>query len=501
VALLSKFFGRAASEGAGVAIGLTAFPALAPVAQEITNEAWSDYPHKPPSAMTLAAGVAQGQVNEKKARAWAKQSGYGDEQFTALIDIANVGPGVEAAFELWRRGEIGEPGFRRAVKRLALEQEWIDDLVALKDVRLDPAVIATAVQRGLIANLGILPVAPPSAPGKVPPMPTVDLNAFTEAAASGVDADRLKVLARIVGLPASPDLAARMTFRGIIEKADFERAIAEGNTRNEWAPFLFEGFREIPTARDFIQGELRGWISTAERHAGTEKWGLSDEHSDLLFHISGRPLTWHQVWIGLQRGGTYDGPTADIHPAFLRALRQSNIRPEWYNLAWHSRYTYPSAFVMRALTADGTLTAAQTEADLIDMGWRPDRAKQAAEKWAGGGGATADPNVTKAQVQLWGTLHRSYVAEETDDATATTTLTTLGVAPAAQATVLSLWQAERALIRKQLTPAEVKKAYRALIVNRATGLPWTRDDAIAALLERGYSLNDANEFLDIPKGA
>jgi hypothetical protein len=60
-----------------------------------------------------------------------------------------------------------------------------------------------------------------------------------------------------------------------------------------------------------------------------------------------------------------------------------------------------------------------------------------------------------------------------------------------------LWDAEKALRRKQLSPAQVKKAYRAAITNQDTGLPYTRDDALAALLERGYSTAQANEFLDL----
>ena len=44
----------------------------------------------------------------------AHQTGFGDAQFTALIDIANVGPGLAQAYRMWRRDQIGEGGFRRA---------------------------------------------------------------------------------------------------------------------------------------------------------------------------------------------------------------------------------------------------------------------------------------------------------------------------------------------------------------------------------------------------
>jgi hypothetical protein len=131
------------------------------------------------------------------------------------------------------------------------------------------------------------------------------------------------------------------------------------------------------------------------------------------------------------------------------------------------------------------------------LGWPLDVAQSAATLFGAGATATVDPHVTKAENQLWTTLHRSYVAEETDDATATTTLGTLGVAAAAIPQILALWEQERALIRKQLTPAQVKKAYKGLVTNPETGTAWTLEDALAALIARGYSMNDATTFLEL----
>ena len=36
------------------------------------------------------------------------------------------------AFELWRRGQLDEGGFRTACRRAALEDEWTNGLVALQ---------------------------------------------------------------------------------------------------------------------------------------------------------------------------------------------------------------------------------------------------------------------------------------------------------------------------------------------------------------------------------
>jgi hypothetical protein len=480
----------------GVGVGTAVSDIIEPKLRSFRNEQSAAHPHNPPDVMALADGVAKGHIDLDIAQVWADQNGFGDLQFDALIKIAHAGPGTAYAFELWRRGKIGETAFRRALRRAALEDEWIDALVEVKQQILSPAELAVMVQRGIVPDPGYLPVGPPSGRGKVPPMPVANIHTADEAAGSGFNFERMAALTRIIGLPASPDLAARMVFRGIIDRVDFDRAVAEGNTRNEWRDPLFEGFRQIPTAHDGIEGRLRGWIDDAAMYAETARHGMTKADTDLLFKVTGRPLSWHQVFIGLRRGGVYDGPTDHIDPAFLKALLESNIRPEWYNLAWAQRYTYPSPFVMRALTEDRTLTAAQAEADLLDMGWRPDRAKEAATHWAGGAGSSGDPNTRKAQTQLWTRLHRSYIAGETDTNEAKDVLAQLGVEAGAQDEILALWLVERSLAVKQLTAAQVKKAWRNAVTNPATGAPWTREDATTRLIQMGYTYNDAATFLD-----
>jgi hypothetical protein len=62
--------------------------------------------------------------------------------------------------------------------------------------------------------------------------------------------------------------------------------------------------------------------------------------------------------------------------------------------------------------------------------------------------------------------------------------------------VLATWKHEREIVRQRLTATQVKKAYTKAVRNPATGAAWTRDDALAELLSRGWSAQDANTFLD-----
>jgi hypothetical protein len=397
---LGKFFGNTASGAAGYAAGLATAPTLAPVLEKVTQETWQLYPDKLPDALTLAEGIAQGQVAKATAYAWAAKHGFGKDAMDALVNIANVGPGLGQAFRLWRRGKIDDDGFARAAKRLGLEQEWITALLKTKLDPLDPADLARAIHRGLIPDPGLLAVPTPTGVGKVPAYPVYDIDALAEALAAGYDRDHLGALVGMQGNPMGAHEAAQATFRGVIDKVDFDRAVAEGNTRNEWGEPIYEQTRAIPSVTNYVEAFVRGWITKPEMVAGAARHGMTAEDAEIEFLIHGRPLSWHQVWIGLQRGGVYDGPTDQIDPAFLKSLRESNIRPEWYNLAWAQRYNYPAAFVLRKLATDGDITEAETEQILLYEGWEPTLARKVAAKWSGGTTAAAKTKtLTAAEIR------------------------------------------------------------------------------------------------------
>jgi hypothetical protein len=232
-------------------------------------------------------------------------------------------------------------------------------------------------------------------------------------------------------------------------------------------------------------------------YAGTAKHGMSKADTDLGFQTKGRPVTFHEITTGLARGGTYPSTYADIPEPYRKSAQESDIRPEWASIHHANRYLYPSAFVLRSLAQAGDLGGQQAvEQVLLEIGWKPSFAQHVSTAWTGG--ATAgDSHTAKAQTQLWTTTHRSYVAEEIDDATATASLSAAGVAAAAVPAILALWKQERALIRKQLSPAQIKKAVREGVPNPDTGQPWTQADGLAALAARGYDQSDATTLLEL----
>jgi hypothetical protein len=373
--IFARFFGRTVSEAAGVAAGIAVAAPLRPVVQLVENETWAIHPDKPVPAPLAAAIVAEDVERQPWGEQQASWTGFSADSFDAMLGEALNAPGLGELFEAWRRSLIDDAAFTHGLRKAKLEPRWDAPLKALKLRLLSSDELANAQQQQFID----------------------EARANEEAALQGVTAERQQIRFRLAGLPPGVATAQEYLNRGLIDDATFDQIVAEGHTKTKYTDVLRRGARFVLSPINYVEGRLRGWLTDAEMYAGTALHGVTQEDTHLLFQIHGRPLSWHQVWIGLQRGGVYDGPTTDIAAPFLKALQESNIRPEWYNLAWAQRYTYPSAFVMRALTADGTLTAAQAEADLIDMGWRPDRAKQAATKWAGTD-TTGGKEQTKAEL-------------------------------------------------------------------------------------------------------
>jgi hypothetical protein len=61
---------------------------------------------------------------------------------------------------------------------------------------------------------------------------------------------------------------------------------------------------------------------------------------------------------------------------------------------------------------------------------------------------------------------------------------------------MHLWTAELLTIRQQLSIKDLKEIYQKPVLNLATGNLWTRDEVLTAVVNRGYSLNDATALIE-----
>lgn len=529
----TKFLGNTVGEAAAFAAGLAIAPVLHPVVQVLANQAWALDPTKPLDPGLLAEAVAHGHIEEGVGASDAALSGISGRRFAEMVKASHVGPGSASAFVLWRRGKIDEGRFVEALQRDGIEAEWISELKDLKAERLDPPVIALAMVRGIMDDLGLLPVGPPTSTGNVKAFPRSPLSTLQEAEAAGYDEERLRILAAIAGRPIGPEGAAAAFFKGILQRADFDRAISEGDVRNEWAEAILENARAIPSVSDYVNAHLRGWINQRAMYDGTARHGMSRADTDLLYLRTGRPAAPGQMATAAARG--IDGPdgTPMDRAQFLKGIAESDIRPEWGPMLWESRFLYPPLFQISRLVSAGAIDAATAAEWATKDRYPPEVVNALKAYWSQGSTATGAKELTVAQlradyeggfldeqafrrrlkalgyddasIQQYVTLgeaalvkkyrdagvtllNRRYLHHQIDSPTTRTLLGEYGVTAAGVERLLGVWDLQRQTARSELTPAQIKKAYAAAII--------TRDEAIAELVDREYTAADASTLLD-----
>lgn len=507
--------GSASGMLVGFGVGEAAAAALAPAFEVPKQDAWSRNPHRILNLGDLARLVAEGGVPLDAAVAEAERDGYDRSRVAALAYLAQTVPGVPEALDLWRRGLIGEPAFRHALVKAGLDQRYHDAIAGTKTTRrLDPAVVALAIVRGLIKDPGILPVGPPSEAGKVPSFPVFAVDAEAEALAAGYDLERLSVMVGNMGRPASPQEALAAYWRGAVERVDYERAIAEGDVRNEWRDAIEAASRAIDSPDQAAELVVRGWVDADAGAALAARHGMARADFDRLVELHGRPLSVHQVVTGLARGGDYPGRYENVPEPFRDAIRESSIREEWAELDFANRYNYPSPFVVRALVQGGELTPADAESIFLELGWKPSLAKKVADglsKTSGGAGkhATATEladeyeagfisgeeyrtdlaalgytghelelelnlgdarRVKRYRDKVVDAIAAAYTSFRLAEQAALAELAVVNVTGSTAQRLVDLWTLQRRDTIRSLTPAQIKKAHKNGLIDGPTAL-------------------------------
>lgn len=488
--IVQKLTGNPVGEAAAFAGGLAIHPVLRPILQELTNLTWSEFRSLPVDAVRAAEGVAHGHIDLATGEKEASLTGVSTDRFAKLVEFSRVGPGIASAFELWRRDKIDDAGFELALTRAGLEATWITALKEIKLRVLDPSVIALGIVRSILKDPGLMPVQLDTSGGVVPAYRQSSIDPVAEALANGVPLEHLRVLVGEIGLPMSTHEAASAFFRKIIERGDYYRSILEGDVRPEWADAILEQAREILTAHDYAELELRGYFDRTKRLELTAQHGMSEQDSDYLYEVLGRAPGAHAVTVGLARGGKYPGTYANVPEPYKSAIRRSNIREEFAELVYAARYTYPSGFQIKAEVKAHDLTAAEGEAILLEIGWSPKWAKFFPEKWYGQGATTTTSPQKSATGRAVTSIGKAYIAGNTSRAQAETELTTLGEDPATYPGLFVAWDVNRAATLQALTNTQIR--------NRFRNLGMSETEALAILEGRGIPAAEALAYLTAP---
>lgn len=457
------------------ALGNAAAPAIRPFAQTLENDAWAAHTVMPPTIYTTAPMAARGKIDVASVKTWAHRQGFSDDVLGALMAGSLTGPDLADLFSLWRRGFIDQATFETGLTNLGVMRPWWPHLEQLRREHLSPAEAANARQQQFI-----------------------DAAAQRETAALyGIEAADADIQFELAGLPPGVETGLAMWRRGIIDQATFERIVAEGHTKTKYTGDLEQLRRVLLSAATAVRAHLKGHITADEMHTRGAQWGYTADDMDLWYQAEGRPATAHQIHVGYMRGATLPGAASE-RDAIDTAVRQSDIRPEYADLIYAGRETYPSLFQLNRLVQAGAITAAKAAEWARKAGVAGEVVTVLETYWNGlGGGTSTDTHLSKANTQVWTTLHKAYLGSVVDPAHVQQGFTLLGVPADVQPAILERWSFERDLERRRLTPAQVKKAWAEGVLNPSTGVAWTEDEAVAYLIELGMATGDARTFLNI----
>jgi hypothetical protein len=461
----------------GVGAGAAASAAFEPALERPKQDAWAAAPNRLPDVGLIAALVAGGKVSLTDGQNMAARLGFDKGPFDSLTWLAQDRLNFPLMLRMWRLAAVNpnfdEAGLSKLLdETLAHEQlDWNYQpyLRALRHAEL-PGIgdLAYSVVRGYLPTNITLPVAPPSKSDYVPRFPQSQTLAEDLAKAIGYDQAMLELMVARSGLSMAPVMAANALFRSDAADAinnlpniqgvspftgkpyvgpnDYLLAISEGDLRTEWAHAVRETAKQLLTAGEYAELELRGWIDKPTRRALTQQHGMSDFDSDLRFRLARRPLTPHQVKQALARGAKFNPEPGEIKDPYTAAVHQASLGPEWYEMGVALQASYPSLFITNRLVTNGIIDAT-TGADWIRKSGEADEVVTAMEKsWSSTTSvATVDPHVKKAQTSLWTESHKAYVKTGLSRAQIGPAFSALAIPAAAQQEIFTLWDLEKQL--------------------------------------------------------
>lgn len=328
---------------------------------------------------------------------------------------------------------------------------------------------------------------------------------YLEASYSGLDRDRLNILALNTGdSPAVGDLLL-LYRRKQIDHARLVHGLQQSRVRDEWVDDIVNLRFAPPSAGEVITGALKGHLGDTDARERLAEAGINPDNFDWLRATAGRPPGIEQVLHLRNRKQATDQDVVDV-------VRQSDINDRFLPLIEHlGEYHPPVRSIMAMLRAGAIDDTKATELfknqgvlDTDIPGYlreahhgRTQSVKQLSQSqlvrmYVDGlidhaaatgrlvalGYQTADADLLLALADdtrheryvnaLITQMHSRYVAHKATDADVHNALSAAGVAPGTITELLRLWQLARGATVHAPTVAQVVHAYRATYISAAS---------------------------------
>lgn len=358
-------------------------------------------------------------------------------------------------------------------------------------------------------------------------------GAAHEASMSGVDADRLGVLAQLAGNAPAPEAMAVALRRRLVDEATYTRGIRQGRLRDEWGPLIRELAVQEPSPTQALEALVEGQLSEGEARDKFAAFGGMPSEFEWLYGTMGSAPSPNEAAAMAHRGLIpWTGKGLGVL-SFEQAVAEGHTRTKWTEAYRGLNQYLPPPRTITAMVHEGALTPAQGAKYLQDQGLSAElaaayiagashtkvaKAKElseatvlrlyrdrivprtvAAEFLAKLGYTTAQADYILAAEDMAvaerfitaavNRVHTLYVGHRLTEVQASSSLASLGVANTQAAELVALWGHERAASMRELTPAEVASAMVHKIVDQAS--------AQADLEAMGYAPHDAWVYLSI----
>lgn len=487
--LLGRFLGSAVSNSAGYAIGGALLPTLEPLTQDIANTAWHNHDVKPLAATAAAEASVRGFMDDSLAQTEASYTGFNDDRFDTLKLLHGQTPPIETLAALRRRDLITAADFAEGIAQLGYLPQWRSVLRNLT------AVLPSVTDMVRFAVREVYDPASRSALDLDAELP----GAFVQDAQNlGLSADRAgQYWAAHWELP-SYEQGAQMLFRTNLGAAGFSGLLKALDYAPTWRDKLEEIARPIPPLSDMIRFAVRDVYTPAT----VNTFGLDEDFPAVFAEQAAlhgmEPPYPQQYWMAHWRlPSAQQGYRMlwrdELNPQQLDVLLKALDYPPFFrqklaNIA----HLVPGRIDLKRMLKHDILNRQQVKAGYVRLGYTDsdaERLTQIAESELTSGTTTA-PWLNRARSRLFTVTHNEYLDGSIDAGRAVALMAEIGVPQNQRQPILNLWNAEGEIDRLELTPAQIKRAFR---VGK-----YDLTQATAELAERGMTAEDANVYLEAP---
>jgi len=484
--LLRRFLGSAISNATGYALGTAVSPALVPLVQAVENETWDQFRVKPLPAAVAAEASLRGFWTDGAGLSEGALTGFDNTRMTLLRKTLGTAPPIETLLALRRRDAITEGELDSGIEQLGYLAEWRGHVKALR------SVIPSVTDMVRFAVREVYDPAKRAA---------LDLDAeFPPAFAD--DAQNIGLSPQRAGqywaahweLP-SYEQGANMMFRGEISPDQFDTLLKALDYAPVWRGPLAAIATAIPTLSDMIRFAVREVYDPQQRAAldldsdypapftaQARKHGLAEQDARDYWAAHWRLPSAQQGYRMLWRGEITE---VQLH-GLLKALDYPAV---WRDRLQAIAYLVPGRIDLKRMLKHDLLNRTQVKAGYERLGYRTADAElltQIAEAEMTTS-TVAQPWANRARSRLYTVAHNEFLDGSIDAAQAQTLLTQVGATQAERTVIMNLWQAESGVQRLELSPAQIRAAFKRDLFDAPT--------AVAELEERGMTREDARTFL------